>query len=58
MYGYYACYEDYFISCSSSSNSGVVKNSDNDISNPSHSFLMVTIPGFWLSPFRMLLIVA
>ena len=48
----------YFISCSNESNSAVEKNSPSVISNPSHSFLIVTVPGFWLSPFRMLLIVA
>lgn len=48
----------YFISCSSESNSGVEKNSPNVISNPSQIFLIVTVPGFLLSPFRMLLIVA
>ena len=46
------------ISCSKLSNSGVEKNSPNVISNPSHSFLIVTVPGFWLSPFKMLLMVA
>ena len=45
------------ISCSRASNSGVEKNSPNVISNPSQSFLMLTIPGFLLSPFKMLLTV-
>ena len=49
---------DQTISCSKESNSGVEKNSPNVISKPSHSFLMVTVPGFWLSPFKMLFIVA
>ena len=48
----------YFISCSKASNSGVEKNSPSVISKPSHNFLIVTAPGFLLSPFRMLLIVA
>ena len=46
------------ISCSRASNSGVEKNSPSVISKPSHSFLMVTVPGFWLSPLRILLMVA
>jgi len=46
------------ISCSNASNSGVEKNSPRVISKPSQSFLIVTVPGFLLSPFRMLLIVA
>ena len=52
--------DDYFqtISCSSLSNSGVEKNSPKVISNPSQSFLIVTVPGFLLSPLRMLFIVA
>lgn len=48
----------HFISCSSASNSGVPKNSPRVISKPSQSFLSVTAPGFLLSPFRMLLMVA
>ena len=43
------------ISCSRASNSGVEKNSPSVILKPSHSFLMVTVPGFWLSPLRILL---
>ena len=35
----------------------VEKNCPKVISNASHSFLIVTVPGFWLSPFRMLLMV-
>ena len=38
--------EDYSISCSSASNSGVLKNSPKVISKPSHNFLIVTAPGF------------
>ena len=38
------------ISCSSLSNSFVLKNSPSVISKPSQSFLIVTIPGFLLSP--------
>ena len=44
----------YLISCSKSLKKTVLKNSLRVISKPSHSFLMVTIPGFWLSPFKML----
>ena len=46
------------ISCSRASNSGVEKNSPSVISKPSHNFLIVTVPGFWLSPLRILLMVA
>ena len=31
-----------------------LKNSRSDISNPSHNFLMVTTPGFWLFSFKTL----
>lgn len=44
----------YSISCSKVSNSGVPKNSPNVISKPSHSFLIVMAPGFWLFSFRIL----
>lgn len=47
----------YCISCSSSSKAGVEKNCPKMISNASHSFLIVTVPGFWLSPFRILPVV-
>ena len=50
--------QDHLISCSNASNSGVEKNSPNVISKPSHNFLIVTVPGFLLSPFSMLFIVA
>lgn len=61
--GAISCYADmlhdfYIISCSKSSNSGVLKNAPSEISKPSHNFLMVTVPGFLLSPLRMLLTVA
>lgn len=48
----------HFISCSNASNSGVPKNSPRVISRPSHSFLIVTAPGFLLSPFKILFTVA
>ena len=38
--------EDYLISCSKASNSGVLKNSPRVISKASHNFLIVTLPGF------------
>lgn len=44
----------YLISCSKASNSGVLKNSPKVISKPSHSFLIVMVPGFWLFSFRIL----
>ena len=47
----------YLISCSNRSKVGVEKNSPSVISKASHNFLIVTVPGFWLSPFRMLFIV-
>ena len=42
------------ISCSRNRNSSVSKKSESEISQPSHSSLIVTIPGFLLSPFMML----
>lgn len=47
-------FQFYLISCSNSSNSLVLKNSPRVIPKPSQSFLIFTIPGFWLSPFSML----
>ena len=47
----------YLISCWSFLYSGVSKNSIIVISRPSQIFLRVTMPGFLLSPFKMLLIV-
>ena len=47
----------YLISCSKRSKAGVEKNSPSVISKASHNFLIVTVPGFWLSPFKMLFIV-
>ena len=42
------------ISCSRLLNSFVLKNSPSVLPKPSHNFLIVTIPGFWLLLFRML----
>ena len=44
-------------SCSKLLKTSVLKKSDSEISKPSHNFLIVTIPGFRLSSFRMLFIV-
>lgn len=52
VYGFY-----HFISCSKEENSSVLKNSISEMSNPSHIFLIFTIPEFLLSPFKILLIV-
>ena len=41
----------YLISCSSVLNVSVLKKSYNDISKPSHNFLIVTMPAFILPPF-------
>lgn len=45
------------ISCSNASNSGVEETSPRAISRPPQSFLMVTIPGFLLRPYRIFFIV-
>ena len=43
-------FADYWSSCSSTSNSGVEKNSPRVMSRPSQSILMVSSLGFWLLP--------
>lgn len=48
----------HLISCSRPSKSEVEKNSPKVISKASHSFLIVITPGFRLSPFRILFMVA
>ena len=53
----HALSENHLISCSNVSNSLPEKNSFNVMPKPSHSFLIVTMPGFLLFPYKMLLTV-